>query len=219
MKARGYHSEIMRIRHTVLAIVAIFAVSSSLSLSLQAQDKPSEYATLLAALISGKTDIDYTRLRLSWMDSPEYKNAKDVSSEEKRMMTELNAKEYAKALKDSETVLASEYVNIDAHFAAFIANRETGVADKAAFHQLVFGKLIDSILGSGDGASPEKAWVVITVHEEYVVLRALGFTPHGQSVMQKDGHNYDELNVKSNQDGSEKTLYFNVDIPFKHYGV
>jgi hypothetical protein len=213
----------MRIRRAVLSIMAIFALILSLPLSLPfslpAQDKPSEYATLLAALKSGKTDIDYTRLRLSWMDSPEYKAAKDVSPEEKSMMTELNAKEYAKALKDSETVLDSEYVNIDAHYVAFIANRETGVADKAAFHRLVFGKLIDSILASGDGTSPEKAWVVITVHEEYVVLRALGFTPHEQSVMQKDGHNYDELNVKSNQDGADKTLYFNVDIPFKHYGV
>jgi hypothetical protein len=64
----------------------------------------------------------------------------------------------------------------------------------------------------------EKAWVVINVHEEYVVLRALGFRPSEQNVAHKDGHSYDVMKVKNAEDGTEQTLYFNVDIPFKHYG-
>ena len=132
-------------------------------------DQPSEYAILLASLKAGNTDIDYTRLRLSYMDSPEYKAAKDTSESEKAMIEELNKKDYPAALKDAEIVLDSEYVNIDAHFVACVANREMGATDKAEFHRTVFRGLIDSILNSGDGKSPEKAWVVINVHEEYVV--------------------------------------------------
>ncbi len=78
--------------------------------------------------------------------------------------------------------------------------------------------MIDSIRSSGDGKSIEKAWVVIKVHEEYVVLRVLGFNPSQQSLVQKDGHAYDVMKVKSTEDGTEQTFYFNVDIPFKHYG-
>jgi hypothetical protein len=204
----------------IFLVLGLFA-AAALPLSVVALDQPSEYALLLAALKAGNTDIDYARLRLSYIDSPENKMAKDVSKSEKAMMEELNKKDFPAALKDAEIVLDSEYVNIDAHFVAMIANREMGATEKWRFHQIVFGKLIDSILTSGDGKSPERAWVVITVHEEYVVLNALGFQrfPMQQSLMHKDGHSYDVMTAKKADDGTEQTLYFNVDIPFKHYGI
>jgi len=205
----------MRIPVRTLAFIAILA---PLSICARAQ-KPSEYATLLAEVKSGDTNIDYGRLRMSYMDSPEYKAAKDTSEAEKAMGQELDARDYAGALKSAETVLDSEYVNIDAHFVAFAANRELGNKDQAAFHLAVFRGLIDSIRKSGDGKSPQTAWVVITVHEEYVVLRVLGYRLTQQSLMSKGGHNYDVMTVKNIDDGSDATFYFNVDIPFKHYGV
>jgi hypothetical protein len=204
----------------ILVILGLLAMAA-LPPAFVAQDKPSEYATLLASLKAGKTDIDYTRLRISYMDSPEYKAAKDVSESEKAMTEALNKKDYPAALKQAEAVLDSEYVNIDAHYVALVANREMGATDKSEFHRTVFGKLIDSILNSGDGKSPEKAWVVITVHEEYVILNVLGFMrfPMQQSLMHKDGHSYDVMKAKKAEDGTEQTFYFNVDIPFKHYGI
>ena len=154
----------MRARCLVLALIA-------LPLFLAAENPPSEYASLLAALKAGNTNIDYGRLRLSYVDSPESAQTKDTSAPEKAMTQALGAKDFPTALKDAEIVLASNYVNIDAHFVAFIANQEMGVPEKAKFHQAVFCGLIDSICDSGDGESTEKAWVVIDVHEEYVVLR------------------------------------------------
>jgi hypothetical protein len=198
-------------------LLLIFLAFAMCPHRLAAADKPSEYATLLATLKAGDTQIDYARLRLSYMDSPEYKQAKDTSDAEKAMADALNVKDYATALKEAEIVFDSEYVNIDAHFVAFVANRELGAADKAEFHLAVFRGLLDSIRKSGDGLSTNTAWVVINVHEEYVLLRALGFQLSNQSLIQKDGHSYDEMKVKS-QDGKEQTFYFNVDIPFKHYG-
>ena len=199
----------------VLCLLAVVALPPALA----APDQPSEYASLLASLKAGNTDINYTRLRLSYMDSPEYKAAKDVSSSEDAMLEALNKKDYPVALKSAEAVLESNYVNIDAHYVDFTANREMGAMDKAEFHRTVFRGLINSIRNSGDGKSPETAWVVISVHEEYVLLRVLGFKPSEQSVTHKDGHSYDIMKVKNATDGTEQTFYFNVDIPFKHYGV
>ncbi len=201
----------------LLCLLGLAAPSSAVA----SPDQPSEYAALLASLKAGKTDIDYARLRISYMDSPEYKAAKDTSESEKAMTEELNKKDFPAALKDAEAVLKSDYVNIDAHFVAFVANREMGATDKAEFHRTVFRGLIDSIMNSGDGKSPEKAWVVITVHEEYVILNVLGFMrfPMNQSLMHKDGHSYDVMTAKKADDGTEQTFYFNVDIPFKHYGI
>jgi hypothetical protein len=204
----------MRPMLVVLCLLAVVALPPALA----APDQPSEYASLLASLKAGNTDINYTRLRLGYMDSPEYKAAKDVSSSEDAMFEALNKKDYSVALKSAEAVLECNYVNIDAHYIAFIANQEMGATEKAEFHRTVFRGLINSIRNSGDGKSPETAWVVISVHEEYVLLRILGFKPSGQSVMQKDGHSYDVMKVKNATDGTEQTFYFNVDIPFKHYG-
>jgi hypothetical protein len=202
----------------VLGLLALAALPPAVAAP--APDQPSEFAVLLASLKAGNTDIDYTRLRLSYMDSPEYKVAKDTSKSEKTMFEELDKKDYPAALKAAETVIESEYVNIDAQFVAMEANRQMGVTDKAQFHLTVFRRLIDSIRNSGDGKSPETAWVVINVHEEYVLLRVLGFQrfPMQQSLIHKDGHSYDEMKVKKAEDGTEQIFYFNVDIPFKHYG-
>jgi hypothetical protein len=203
----------MRTRNLIFVLLALLAVSP-----LAAQTgSSSEYSILLKSLKAGKTDIDYGRLRLSYMDSPEYKQALDTTDAAKAMLEALNAKDYARALTQAETVLKSNYVNIEAHFVAFVANHESGATDKAEFHRAVFRGLIDSIRSSGDGKSPATAWVVISVDEEYSVLRVLGLKPSGQSLMNQNGHSYDVMKAKSD-DGTEQTFYFNVDIPFKHYG-
>ena len=180
-----------------------------------AEGAPSEYATLLASLKAGNTAIDYTRLRLSYMDSPERKKAIPAYGTEKAMKAALDAKDFPKALKEAETILDLQYVSMDAHFVAFVANREMGAAEKADFHRTVFRGLLDSVRNSGDGKSTATAWVVISVREEYVLLSALGFQPSGQSLLNEKGHAYDVMKVKSREDGSEQTFYFNVDIPMK----
>jgi hypothetical protein len=203
----------MRIRYLFIILLALIGLSGPAV----AQNAPSEYSTLLASLKAGNTNVDYVRLRLSYMDSPERKKAKDTSDTEKAMMSALNAKDYAKAVEEADIVLANEYVNLDAQLVEAVANRQLGTVDKADFHRAVLGGLIDSILKSGDGRSPKTAWVVITVHEEYVVLEVLGFTLSQQSLLHQEGHSYDEMKAKSAQDGTEQTFYFNVDIPFKSY--
>jgi hypothetical protein len=187
-----------------------------LPLSIMTRASSSEYGTLLSKLKAGDTSIDFVRLRLSYLDSPEHKSAKDTSDEQKEMFQQLNSKDFKKALNDAEKVLAQEYVNMDAHFVAYACNQELGNQEKADFHRTVFRALINSIVHSGDGKSPQGAWVVISVHEEYVVLRALGFQPVQQRLMNQNGHSYDVMKVKD-QNGAEQSLYFNADIPMKMY--
>lgn len=180
---------------------------------------PSEYATLVAQLQSGKTDIDYTRLRLSYMESPEYEHAQDTSDSEKAMMVSLGKRDFASAIQEAENVLASDYVNIEAHLVDSLANQHDGNIQQAAFHRTVFQGLIDSIRKSGDGKSTRTAWVVISVHEEYVFLRFLKYQLSEQSLIGEKGHSYDVMKVKSPSDGTEQTFYFNADIPMKHGGL
>src|SRR3954447_24116763 len=91
----------------------VLALLCAVVLPVAAFGASSEYATLLASLKAGDTGIDYGRLRLSYMESTERKKAMDTSAAEKAMMTALNAKDFPDALKNAETVLESEYINMD----------------------------------------------------------------------------------------------------------
>jgi hypothetical protein len=201
----------MSARCFVFVLIAWLAVPA-----FAASKDPTEYATLLATLKAGNTGIDYTRLRLSYVDSPESKKAQDTSKAEKAMFAALEAKDFPAALKEAQTVLASEYISIDAHYVASEAHRNMGETDKAEFHDKVFRGLIESIHNSGDGKSPSTAWVVISVDEEYVMLRALGCKPSSQSLLAQNGHSYDVMKCTGSDDGKEHTLYFNADIPLAH---
>jgi hypothetical protein len=77
--------------------------------------------------------------------------------------------------------------------------------------------LIITAVDSGDGKSLGTAYVVISTHEEYVLPQVLGLKPGQQSLRQQDGHNYDVLRATDPKSNAPVTLYFNVDIPFKHY--
>jgi hypothetical protein len=199
--------------HTLL----VLALLTTLAAASQEQKKPSEYAALLARVQSGDLSIDFKQLRFSYMESPERHAAKDTDKQKKEMFEAIKKKDYKKAIQNADVVLESEFVDLDAHQVEQIAHGELREEEKAGFHKAVVQGLLRSIMDSGDGKSAETAYVVISVHEEYIVLQVLGLRPGGQSVLHKDGHSYDLLEPSDAEGNSTVKLYFNVDIPFKHY--
>lgn len=186
-----------------------------------AQTKPSQaaYGELLARLKSGDLTVDFKQLRLAWVDSPEYQQAKDTDAQKKAMVAAINSRHFDEALTNAETVLANEYVNIDAHFAEYIANSELHHDDIAMFHKAVVNGLLKSIMDSGDGKSPNTAFVVINTHEEYALLRFMRLMPKQQGLIHSGGHAYDKMDVTNPKTGESQTVYFNIDISMKHFGV
>jgi uncharacterized protein DUF4919 len=178
---------------------------------------PSEYSALLARVKGGDLSIDFKQLRVSWMESPERHAAKDTSEQEKAMGAAMRDGDFKKAIRNADVVLDSEFVNLDAHLVEGRAYKELHDDKKAEFHRAVLDGLLRSIMDSGDGKSAKTAFVVITVHEEYIILSVLGLMPSEQSVQHTGGHSYDVLKAKKRDSNETVTLYFNVDIPFKHY--
>ena len=70
--------------------------------------------------------------------------------------------------------------------------------------------LIRTILATGDGKTPETAFAVIAVAEEYAIIGALGLKRGQQALINKDGHSYDLMRVTT-KDGAMERLYFNID--------
>jgi Domain of unknown function (DUF4919) len=177
----------------------------------------SEYGTLLARVKEGDLSVDFQRLRFSYMDSPERRTAQDISYERAEMVRAVGAKDFKLALGLSEVVLGAAFVDIDGHLTACIANEELQQKWWSDYHKNVFGRLLDSILNQGDGQSAATAYKVISVHEEYAVLRVLGVTPVRQSLHRSDGHSYDVFAVKDARSGEDMQVFFNVDIPMANY--
>ena len=171
-----------------------------------------DYYTLVRKLKNNDMSVNFLTLRMSYTRTPDYKPYGD-SEARKAAFAALNRKDFAGALRSAQTVLETNYVDLDIHLLCRIAYRETGNTAKEAFHVSVLRGLVSSIYNSGDGSSPEKAMVVISVPEEYFVMNANGLSLLKQKSMTVNGHDYDAMDVENKKTGEKKTMYFNVDIP------
>jgi hypothetical protein len=186
---------------------------------LLSRPKPkSEYAVLLERLRAGDSSIDFRRLRTSFMESPEYEAGRglDLDREKKAALVALNAKDFRTAAQLAGQVLDARFVDLDCHFVKYLAHAELKETEKSKFHKMVFTRLLKSITDSGDGRAMATAYHVISVAEEYALMRVFHMVLIKQRLVRDAGHAYDAMEVKDLNQGATTALYFNVDIPLKH---
>lgn len=174
-----------------------------------------EYDTLLAKLKGGDTTVDFGKLRMDFAATKNYSYSGLDAAERGRMLKLLADQDYKAALKIAEKVLETNYVNPNAHYVAYISNRELKNADKAAFHKTVLLGLLESIKGKNDGQSAKTPFYVITIEEEYAVIRFLGYVVSSQSLQHQDGHAFDVFEVADPKTQAKGKLYFNIDPIWK----
>jgi uncharacterized protein DUF4919 len=69
--------------------------------------------------------------------------------------------------------------------------------------------LLKSVVSTGNGHSCATAWKVVTIDEEYFVLRMLEMELRRQSLVDRGGHVCDEMAV-TDPKGKRRTYYFDV---------
>jgi hypothetical protein len=209
----------MNWRVKTIGLILLLGCAAMFGQKMFGQNKTKEessYEALVERAKNGDQTVDFRQLRIAYSEWA-HMGAPGVDPQKKAMLAELKAKDYSKAIKDGDAVLASDFVDMDAHFAEYLAYSELKETEKAEFHKLMLQHLLHSITDSGDGKTPATAYQVIEVHEEYVILRFMGVgLPKSQAYLKKDGHSYDEIKFDDPQTKKEQTLYFNVDIPAKH---
>jgi tetratricopeptide (TPR) repeat protein len=191
-------------------LVLLFVV---ISVAAQDTPKPVEktgYDVLLEKVKQKDPSVNFTELRQAFYESPHY-NPYAPMLTYRPLNAALAQKNYEEVLKIAESVLAKNFVEVNAHLAAQIAYQETGKAEQAEFHKFMADGLLKSIKGSVDGKSPEKAFEVISIAEEYGLIRSLGLRPIGQALVDDKGHRYDAITVVDPQTNQESKIYFNVD--------
>ncbi|HEX3915785.1 MAG TPA: DUF4919 domain-containing protein [Caulobacteraceae bacterium] len=171
-------------------------------------DREAAYQTLLAQDQIAAPNVDWLALRLAFADRPGF--AVFSQSQAKReMRMAMDKSDCATALPAAKTVIGEAYVDAEAHMVAAFCEDAAGNAVTAAQERAIGVGLLKSI-ETGDGLSPEGAFTVITVDEEYSLMRALGLKVTSQSLLRANGHSYDAL-VAANDKGVVATYYFLID--------
>lgn len=69
----------------------------------------------------------------------------------------------------------------------------------------------DLILSTGDGSSPERAYKIVSVSDEYFILNSLGINAVQQFLVEDNDKSYDKI-CDSN---SDRIVYFDITLPMK----
>lgn len=178
-------------------------------------DAQKKYDEMLERAKKGEGPVDYRALRFAYFETPGYSPYAGML-DYRALWTQVMQQNWPEAAKQAESVLAKNYVDANAHMVAFIAYREQGDAEKAQLHRRWADGLLDSIKAGGDGKSAATAWHVISISEEYAVLRSMSLRAMGQSLANQNGHAYDVMKTVDPKN-VEATFYFNVDKPFSAY--
>jgi len=174
-----------------------------------------DYYSVVRQLKADNVNIDYRALRMAYTKTADYTPyGGDAPKQRSDAYSDLNHNNYAEAVKKAEAILEKNYVDMDAHFICRYAYRKLGDSAKYAFHTAVLKGLVNSLSSSGDGSSPEKAIVVISVPEEYFFLRTNGLVNPKQKLVNLNGRRYDKMEAEDKKSGDKKTYYFNIDIPY-----
>ncbi len=178
------------------------------------KDAENLYQSFVTKVKGGDTNVDFAAFRVAYSQTKAY-SPYGGAGQQKDLFAALDQKNYKDALKKAQKILDDCYVDMDAHVVASLAYRGLNDSTNADFHKAVYLGLVNSIISSGDGKTAKTAYVVISTHEEYVVLRALGLSPGSQSLVHQDGHSFDVLLATDGKTGSSVTIYFNIDISWK----
>jgi hypothetical protein len=156
---------------------------------------------------------NFGKLRQEYGERDDFDIICDLAGNFAEEMALYHDKKWPKLLRVSDAALDQCPVDINSHMMKAIALSHLSRKAEAEIHGKWGSGLIDSILNSGDGLTPETAWVVISVSEEYTILHMLDLKSHEQALL---NHNIDAIRVS--RKGKMETLYFNTAASLRRLG-
>ena len=192
----------------LLGVAALFAASAFAG---PAAQPAADYAALVAAAKNGQ-NVDFQALREAYVKSADYDPyGLKLPPAAREMIPAANAGDCQKAMKIARSVIETAFIHADAHtILALCADKAGDEAGEQAERKIAVG-LMRSIFNSGDGKTPQTAYRVVTVWEEYSVLQLLKLRRTVQHLVSVDGHAYDVLDAKRDGQDKVESIYFRID--------
>jgi hypothetical protein len=197
----------------LLATGQVVAQNATTVAAAEQQKAERDYAEILGHVQQGDMTVDFRAFRVAGAlkSGP---HASMLEAKERAAFRSIAASgDWMGALELAKRALDRNYASLVAHSDAMAAYQAMGKADEAGAHEKILNALLDSIRQSGDGKSPETAYFVVTVQEEYIFLnRVLNVRAKSQDWVRKDGHFYDRLAVPDSTTNQVGYLWFNADF-------
>jgi uncharacterized protein DUF4919 len=170
------------------------------------------YDDYVAQVKAGKIEMDYTAFRLAYAASSKYAPYGTIEIVSK-LKKAYDAGDCPSAMAHAKEVFEVNFVHMEAHKIAAFCLKKAGNDEEARREYAMFLGLFSSVLKTGDGKSPETAFIVIAVDEEHIVLETAALTPVKQARVNHGGSVFDRFEVKLPDSDQTVTLFFNVDRP------
>ncbi len=174
-----------------------------------------DYYSFLDSIKNGKSK-DFFTLRMAYTKTKIYDPYDSkIDGLRKEIKLHIKEKNFNKALEIAERILEKRYIDIKTHLYCSEIYKQLDDSTKLSYHNDIYNGLLNSIYFSGDGKSPKTAFIVIEISEEYDLLNWLNLTQSEQYLTIKDGYSFDI--IKAFNKNRETELFFNIDLPLKHF--
>ena len=177
-----------------------------------------KYSDFVRQLEAGKTEIDYTQFRHSFLESEQFKAIANQTPDLKTLRGKLpelmKQSSYSEIIEVAKKILSLDYTDMGAHKILQQTYKILGdTANAKKYHDIEFG-LLNSIVKKSDGKTCRSGWPVIQVEEEYFILAMLGAKVRKQSI-DKTGGVCDKMEVETAEGNT--TYYFEISKVFEGY--
>jgi hypothetical protein len=168
------------------------------------------YEALVAKAEAGEP-VDFYQMRMAYLESPVFPRERGDSDEitalHDRMFKAMHDRQPEVVFDVAEQTLKRLYIDLDAQKGRRQSCTILGRPGCARFKEIELG-LLRSVVRGRDGKSCPTAWKVVSIPEEYFVLRMIDLKPTRQSLV-TEGNVCDQIDVVD-EHGTPKTIYFDV---------
>jgi uncharacterized protein DUF4919 len=173
------------------------------------------YQTMVQKVKAGDSTVDFVELIAAASDW-DLSSKTVISAPNRDVMVEaFKKKDYKKATDLAEQVLDYEFTNRSLHRATENAYIKLGDKARAEFHHNIAEKLLSAILSTGDGQSPQTAYCVQGIREEYVIMDHFGYEVSSQAYLGSGESTYDMLSGVDRKSKKAVSLYFDISGLFR----
>jgi hypothetical protein len=148
----------------------------------------------------------YTKLRMDYAGRSDYSPGWDLNDDRKAVIDAYKKEDYDRTNELATAWLKQVPVDAEIYLVQALSLKAKGDLSGYTRGMAHFYGLLSSITSSGDGSSAKSAFKVISVSEEYFLLRDIGAKLKKQSLV----NGCDVMVV--DQRGKEMTYYFDVTI-------
>jgi hypothetical protein len=169
-----------------------------------------KYEIFRTRVLGGDIGVDWQAFRLAAMVSG-VNGGFDWQKQRNEVFQDLDARKNDEALAGARRIIDHNMANPEGHLLAMAALQRLGKDEYSKNEHAIVQAIVKSITDSGDGKSPETAYVTVDPSEEYFVISTIfGAQPNAQALVQQKGHAYDRMTITDDA-GKEQVLWFNTD--------